>query len=586
MFFIVCLYIALAIFVFGLLFKISTWFRYTVGSDTGDITPLVRVSAGMKGIFLTLFSPQIITLLKVFVFDVLFQLRIYRENHLRWVMHMCIFGGFMLLLLMHPLDDFITSSLDPDYSATLNPFLFLRNLFAVIIMVGLGIAVYRRVILKVPRLFTSAMDRYSIMVLAIIMISGFFLEGTKILSYTNFQKMVEDYADSDDKKELRALEGYWVERFGIVSPNLKRDLDESVLAEGAELHEMSCAGCHSRPQWAPVGYTVATVLRPIASGLDRADLPTLLLYIHFLACFIGLAYLPFSKMFHIFTGPLSLLMNAVMDREKSDPANLATKLFIELDACTHCGTCSLRCSVSLSFAEIPNVNIFPSEKMASVKAFVRGKKLGEKDLRSIQEGLFLCTNCYRCTTVCPVGINLQDLWFDVREAMLQKGHSEFLVLSPLSFYRGLKRDGILEDHYRFPVQIAKKALDREFKAIDAQESPITLKYIDKEFYKKLSIPSQGNTFSYCFTCKTCTTSCPVARNFENPVGALGLVPHQIIHAVALGLTDPIFSSNMLWKCLGCYQCQENCPQGVCVTDVFYELKNMALKQIKEKSTPS
>jgi len=39
---------------------------------------------------------------------------------------------------------------------------------------------------------------------------------------------------------------------------------------------------------------------------------------------------------------------------------------------------------------------------------------------------------------------------------------------------------------------------------------------------------------------------------------------------------------MLWDCLGCYQCQEHCPQDVRVVDVFYELKNMAIAQAKEK----
>jgi heterodisulfide reductase subunit C len=41
---------------------------------------------------------------------------------------------------------------------------------------------------------------------------------------------------------------------------------------------------------------------------------------------------------------------------------------------------------------------------------------------------------------------------------------------------------------------------------------------------------------------------------------------------------------MLWACLGCYQCQDHCPQGVRITDVFYELKNIAIKEVKAKTT--
>src|SRR4030042_4681962 len=145
-------------------------------------------------------------------------------------------------------------------------------------------------------------------------------------------------------------------------------------------------------------------------------------------------------MFHMFTSQLSLLANSVMERGKSSPANIATRQAMELDACTHCGTCSLRCSVIIAFEEITNMNIFPSEKIASIKRLASGKELSPQELRQIQEGTYLCTNCYRCTAVCPVGINLQDLWFNVRETLLQKGYPEFLVLSPLSFYRGLMKE--------------------------------------------------------------------------------------------------------------------------------------------------
>jgi len=56
-----------------------------------------------------------------------------------------------------------------------------------------------------------------------------------------------------------------------------------------------------------------------------------------------------------------------------------------------------------------------------------------------------------------------------------------------------------------------------------------------------------------------------------------------MHATALGLSDLIYNAKMLWACLGCYQCQQQCPQGVRVTDVLYELKNLAFNKTKEKA---
>ena len=363
---------------------------------------------------------------------------------------------------------------------------------------------------------------------------------------------------------------------------MKKPFDSDILAQGKELHEMTCAMCHSRPQWGFAGYGVAKIISPIASVLDKINFHSFLWYLHFLSCLIGLVYLPFSKMFHIFVSPLSLIVNAVMDKEKSDPANLATKQIMELDACTHCGTCTLNCSVAVAFEKVPNFNILPSEKINSIKAFVTNKNLTTQQLVEIQEGICLCTNCYRCTVVCPVGIDLQDLWFNVKEALLKKGHPEFLLLSPLSFYRGLMKKEVAIEDYQEPLD-RTKTLFAESKLIKTTEKPLPLVPIDKNFHTELSQSSQASTFSVCFGCKTCSAVCPVVANYDNPQEALGLLPHQIMYACGLGLRDLAFSSNMLWDCLTCYQCQEECPQGVCITDILYELKNLAIKQVKEKT---
>jgi heterodisulfide reductase subunit C len=72
-------------------------------------------------------------------------------------------------------------------------------------------------------------------------------------------------------------------------------------------------------------------------------------------------------------------------------------------------------------------------------------------------------------------------------------------------------------------------------------------------------------------------------NYENPAEDLDLAPHQIMHSLGLGLRDLALDSRMLWDCLTCYQCQENCPQGVQVTDVIYELKQTAYTRLRASS---
>jgi heterodisulfide reductase subunit C len=581
MFFTVSLYISLVIFVFGLVLKVSSWFRFTLDPQDEASKAGSRVSAALKGIFLTLFSGKILRVLKAFFCDILFQSRILRENLLRWVMHLCLFWGFLLLLLMHALEKTISYPLFKDYSATLNPFLFLRNLFGLLVMIGLGISIYRRFFLRMP-LFTNRMDRYALVILAVVMLSGFLLEGSKIGSHAAYQSMVEEYAVTASREELKALESYWVEEFGTVSSAVRGPFEKEILAQGKEVHEVACISCHSKPQWAFISYPVAAVMRPLGGLWDRASIPVILWYVHFLACFVGLAYLPFSRMFHLIASPLSLLANAVMDAKESDPANLMTKQLIELDACTHCGTCTSRCAVRIWQEEILNTKILPSEKLAPLMAFAQGKDLDEEKIRSLQEGLYLCSNCYRCTGVCPVGINLQELWFKAREAVLGRGIPEVLLLSPLSFYRALRREELVPEAYEKPLSSIRKALEEVCKRVDLQDSVLDIQKADLGFRKDLGLSEWGESYSFCFTCTTCSVACPVVQRYPNPPEALGLTPHQIIHAAITGFSDPIFKSNMLWSCLGCYQCQEACPQGVRVTDVLYKLKNMAMERLKNK----
>jgi hypothetical protein len=72
--FLVSLYIALFIFVVGVTYKISTWFRYSLDLAAVDITPTKRIAAATKGIWLTLLSAKALTLLKVLIVDVLLQI--------------------------------------------------------------------------------------------------------------------------------------------------------------------------------------------------------------------------------------------------------------------------------------------------------------------------------------------------------------------------------------------------------------------------------------------------------------------------------------------------------------------------------
>jgi len=227
------------------------------------------------------------------------------------------------------------------------------------------------------------------------------------------------------------------------------------------------------------------------------------------------------------------------------------------------------------FEALGNECILPSEKMAFLKLLTSSKQLTPEELKVIREGVYLCTNCDRCTVVCPSGINLKELWFHVRESLIQRGHPEPAILTPLSFFRGLKRNLIDDDEYAKPLKAALQSVTVDSEITMQSDKPLVL-----NGSKAGEIPSKikDSTYAYCFGCQNCTTSCPVVENYDSPNEFLDLLPHQIMCCLGLGLTEMASGSRMLWECLTCYKCQEHCPQKVAVCDLFFQLKNLAAKK--------
>ena len=568
------LYTSLIIFLLGSIYRVSNWFTKNIGFTGRNITPPQRLQAAARGTLRVIFSTKILAVFKAIVVDVLLLGRVFKEDIMRWLAHMLIFYGFMLLLLMHALGSVITAAWFDDYYPTINPFFFLRDLFGAMVLIGVALAVFRRYLSKTPRLRTGVRDHYAIIILAVIMLSGVGLIGLKMTSHSEFTLMVEDYAGLDDKEEIQALEAVWVQEYGLVAPDAAQPFDEELLDAGREVNADNCMDCHAAAQWAFTGYTLAKIIRPVAVLLDQANGITIVWYIHIIACFAGLAYLPFSKMFHIIATPISLVVNRVTDPRRAAPANILTRQILELDACTHCGSCTLHCSAGMIYEAVGNEFILPSEKMAYLKKWVAGKKPDKKQLQAIGEGVYLCTNCDRCTVRCPSGIRLKELWFNVREALLINGPPLNPVLTPFSFARGVVvKEWLSSDAYKSSIEKAAEQVAGRSAELIKSEAVIPLNARPEE---RLPGNPEGSTFSHCFSCQSCTTVCPVVKNYEQPEEVLGLLPHQIMCSLGLGLTELASGAKMIWDCLTCYMCQENCPQQVDVCDLLYQLKNIAV----------
>jgi heterodisulfide reductase subunit C/nitrate reductase gamma subunit len=563
---------SLTVFLLGLIYKISTWFTRKIGIAGNNLTTIQRVQSAAQGILHTIFSAKILAFLEALVLDVFLQRRTLKESFTRWLAHLLIFYGFMLLLLMHGLQSVVSGAIFSGYYPTLNPFFFLRDFFAAMVLAGVILAAIRRYLAKPRRLRSGRMDHFAITIVAVVMLSGITLEGFKIASHTEFERMVEDYSQLVDEDEIKALETLWVKDYGLVAPDIAAPFDAQLIASGREVHESSCLDCHASAKWAFNGFAAAKLIKPAALWLDRKDAVTLMWYIHIIVCFIGLAYLPFSKMFHMIATPISLIANRVMDPAKSLSANIITRQIMELDACTHCGSCSLNCSAAMMFEAVGNEYILPSEKMILLKRMASGKKIDASQMRAIEEGIYLCTNCDRCTVRCPSGIRLKELWYSVREALLESGSPLPHVLTPFSFARGLIiQEALAADAYARPIEDARQAVAGRFADLMNPDTPIAA---------ETQPILKDSTFTHCFSCQSCTTVCPVVCNYDNPEEVLGLLPHQIMCSLGLGLTEMACGARMLWDCLTCYKCQENCPQQVEVCDELYRLKNIAAASVE------
>ena len=221
---------ALIVFSFGVIYKVSNWFIKTIATPGQTITTSQRIQSAAGGIIRVIFSAKLLIVFRVILVDVLLQGRVFKQDVARWLAHMLIFYGFMLLLVMHALESVVTEALFSDYYATVNPFFFLRDLFGAMVIVGVIMAVSRRYFFNPPRLRTGPGDHYAIIILAVIMFSGIALEGLKITSHSEFMRMVEDYAGLDDEDEINALEAVWVAEYGTVSPNMQGPFEEDLLS--------------------------------------------------------------------------------------------------------------------------------------------------------------------------------------------------------------------------------------------------------------------------------------------------------------------------------------------------------------------
>lgn len=77
----------------------------------------------------------------------------------------------------------------------------------------------------------------------------------------------------------------------------------------------------------------------------------------------------------------------------------------------------------------------------------------------------------------------------------------------------------------------------------------------------------------CYQCGTCVSSCAAGL-----VNADRNIRKLVQHVIDAEDELAIEKNDLLWLCTTCYQCEDRCPEGIPLTSLLIQLKNMAAKR--------
>ncbi|MGD0765463.1 MAG: heterodisulfide reductase-related iron-sulfur binding cluster [Dehalococcoidia bacterium] len=303
--------------------------------------------------------------------DGLWHRRIVRDRY-AGVMHVLLFGGFGLLL-MGPFLDAISEHVYKFLEGNVYlAFSLMLDIGGILVLAGVGMAAYRRYVIKPSKLDSRLDDGATLALLALIIVSGFMLEGLRMAV-----------------TELDAHPGWAV--------------------------------------WSPGGYVFAVAFHPLGDNVNLA-LHQELWWTHMLVSMgtMGYVFLSFPKMAHVFTAPLNMFLKTTggkgvlkpieISEESTDTLgaskieDLTWKDLIDLDACTRCGRCQEVCPAYLTHKPLSPKKLIQelrADLHGEAPALLKGKRAAEGrptlvgDVVSEDE-VWACTTCGACEEACPV----------------------------------------------------------------------------------------------------------------------------------------------------------------------------------------
>jgi Fe-S oxidoreductase/nitrate reductase gamma subunit len=319
--------------------------------------------------------------LKMLVKHALEQRRTAREKYAA-VFHTFIFYGFIILAVA-------TTVVMLDYDFGL-PIMrgqfylyfqsFVVDVFGALVLVGVGIAAARRLIVKPKKLVYTDESLLILAAIFLIALTGFLIEGWRI-------------AATDDP--WRA--------------------------------------------WSPFGNLVALVSQSLMSVETMKTAHLVTWWAHAALVFGFIAWAPYTKMIHVLTGPLNIYTARLaptgaslraMDFDKlaetGEPMGVKTlagftwKDLLDLDACTECGRCTSVCPANTVGKELsPRDIILDLRNLARANGDF-AKPIINAAAATSPERLWQCTTCGACMEACPVFIEQMPKIVDMRRYLVME----------------------------------------------------------------------------------------------------------------------------------------------------------------------
>ena len=170
--------------------------------------------------------------------------------------------------------------------------------------------------------------------------------------------------------------------------------------------------------WSPVGHGVARLVRAIGMSEAAVRLShSWLWWVHFALAMVFIAYIPFSKLFHLVLAPLNTYLQplqnpggvSLIDFERSERfgasafTDLTWKDLFDLDVCTECGRCTAVCPASTTGKPLSPMNVILDLRDEMTRSAGASRRLLAGSVIK-PEALWACTTCLACMEACPVFI--------------------------------------------------------------------------------------------------------------------------------------------------------------------------------------